>query len=79
MADTAGRLGRPVLVRGQGQRMGILHQVHLRVDVPDKRRAGRGKDTSLCPDVRMGSTRDLEGLGAGIRDERTDQGTEESE
>lgn len=66
MADTAGRLGRPVLVRGQGQRMGILHQVHLRVDVPDKRRAGRGKDTSLRPYVRIRGTRNFEGLGKGV-------------
>ena len=79
MADTARRLGRPVLVRGQGQRIRVLHQVYLRIDVQDKRRAGRGEDTSLRPDVRMGSTRDLEGLGAGIRDERTDKGKEESE
>lgn len=79
MADTARRLGRPVLVRGQGQRIRVLHQVYLWTHVQDKRRSGRGKDTSLRPDVRMGSTRDLEGLGAGIRDERTDKGKEESE
>lgn len=79
MADTARRLGRPVLVRGQGQRMGVLHQVYLRIDVQDKRRSRWGKDTSLRPDVRIGSTRNFEGMGAGIRDERTDKGKEESE
>jgi len=29
--------------------------------------------------VRMGSTRNFEGMGAGVRDERTDKGKEESE
>lgn len=70
MADPERRLGRPVLVRGQGQRIRVLHQVYMRVDVPDKRRSGRGKDTSLRPYVRMGSTRDLEGMGAGVRDRK---------